>query len=111
MTDSPLFTPVERFLRYLGVERQLSPITLLNYRRQLKTLIALADSAGLKSWQQCDAAQVRSLAVRSRRQGLGPASRKHRAIYQKISTSTTLTDCWISILTIRWRYATGRCWK
>ena len=61
-------------LRYLGVERQLSPITLLNYRRQLKTLIALADSAGLKSWQQCDAAQVRSLAVRSRRQGLGPAS-------------------------------------
>ena len=74
MTDSPLFTPVERFLRYLGVERQLSPITLLNYRRQLETLIALADSAGLKSWQQCDAAQVRSLAVRSRRQGLGPAS-------------------------------------
>ena len=142
MTDSPLFTPVERFLRYLGVERQLSPITLLNYRRQLETLIALADSAGLKSWQQCDAAQVRSLAVRSRRQGLGPASlalrlsalrsffdwlvsqgelaanpakgfrrRKHRAIYRKISTSTTLTDCWISILTIRWRYATGRCWK
>ena len=74
MTDSPLFTPVERFLRYLGVERQLSPITLLNYRRQLETLIALADSDGLKSWQQCDAAQVRSLAVRSRRQGLGPAS-------------------------------------
>lgn len=74
MTDSPLFTPVERFLRYLGVERQLSPITLLNYRRQLETLIALAGSAGLKSWQQCDAAQVRSLAVRSRRQGLGPAS-------------------------------------
>jgi integrase/recombinase XerC len=53
------------------VERQLSPITLLNYRRQLETLIALADSAGLKSWQQCDAAQVRSLAVRSRRQGWG----------------------------------------
>ena len=74
MTDSPLLAPVERFLRYLGVERQLSPITLLNYRRQLETLIALAENGGLKRWQQCDAAQVRSLAVRSRRQGLGPAS-------------------------------------
>jgi hypothetical protein len=27
---------VDRFLRYLGVERQLSPITLLNYQRQLE---------------------------------------------------------------------------
>ena len=42
MTDSPLFTAVDRFLRYLGVERQLSPITLLNYRRQLDALMALA---------------------------------------------------------------------
>ena len=74
MTDSPLFACVERFLRYLGVERQLSPITLTNYQRQLEALIALADDAGLKSWQQCDAAQVRSFAVRSRRAGLGPAS-------------------------------------
>ncbi len=74
MTDSPLFACVDRFLRYLGVERQLSPITLTNYQRQLDALIALADEAGLKSWQQCDAAQVRSFAVRSRRAGLGPAS-------------------------------------
>jgi len=73
MTDSPLSACVDRFLRYLGVERQLSPITLTNYQRQLDALIALADEAGLKSWQQCDAAQVRSFAVRSRR-GLGPAS-------------------------------------
>lgn len=73
MTDSPLSACVDRFLRYLGVERQLSPITLTNYQRQLDALIALADEAGLKSWRQCDAAQVRSFAVRSRR-GLGPAS-------------------------------------
>ncbi|HBT4785622.1 TPA: tyrosine recombinase XerC [Klebsiella variicola subsp. variicola] len=73
MTDSPLSACVDRFLHYLGVERQLSPITLTNYQRQLDALIALADEAGLKSWQQCDAAQVRSFAVRSRR-GLGPAS-------------------------------------
>lgn len=49
MTDSPLFACVDRFLRYLGVERQLSPITLTNYQRQLEALIALAEDAGLKA--------------------------------------------------------------
>lgn len=36
MTD--LHTDVERYLRYLSVERQLSPITLLNYQRQLEAI-------------------------------------------------------------------------
>lgn len=58
-------------MRYLGVERQLSPITLLNYQRQLDAIIALAGETGLQSWQQCDAAMVRSFAVRSRRKGWG----------------------------------------
>ncbi|WLI76639.1 tyrosine recombinase XerC [Kosakonia sp. H02] len=74
MTGSPLLLPVSRFLRYLGVERQLSPVTLLNYQRQLDAIIALADDIGLKSWQHCDAAMVRSIATRSRRKGLGAAS-------------------------------------
>ncbi len=30
MTDSPLLANVTRFLRYLSVERQLSPITVLS---------------------------------------------------------------------------------
>jgi tyrosine recombinase XerC subunit len=74
MTTSPLKTTVERFLRYLGVERQLSPITLLNYERQLDAIIALAEETGVKSWQQCDVSLVRSFAVRSRRKGLSPTS-------------------------------------
>ncbi|WP_336296393.1 tyrosine recombinase XerC [Cronobacter dublinensis] len=74
MTASPLQPAVERFLRYLKVERQLSPVTLVNYERQLSALVGLAGEAGLKSWAQCDAAMVRSLAVRSRRAGLGPSS-------------------------------------
>ena len=74
MTDSPLQLAVARFLRYLGVERQLSPITLLNYQRQLDAIIALTGELRLSSWQQCDAAMVRAIAVRSRRKGLGPAS-------------------------------------
>ncbi len=39
MTD--LHTDVERYLRYLSVERQLSPITLLN-QRQLEAIINFA---------------------------------------------------------------------
>ena len=71
MTDGLLATDVARFLRYLGVERQLSPITLLNYQRQLDAIMQIADEIGLKSWQQCDAATVRGVVVRSRRKGLG----------------------------------------
>ena len=74
MTPSLLAGDTERFLRYLSVERQLSPITLLNYRRQLEAIITLADEAKIQRWQQCDAAVVRGFAVRSRRKGLGPAS-------------------------------------
>ncbi len=74
MTDGLLATDVIRFLRYLGVERQLSPITLLNYQRQLDAIMQIADEIGLKSWQQCDAATVRGFVVRSRKKNLSPAS-------------------------------------
>lgn len=142
MTDGLLATDVARFLRYPGVERQLSPITLLNYQRQLDAIMQIADEIGLKSWQQCDAATVRGVVVRSRRKGLGPASlalrlsalrsffdwlvsgaalkptrrkalprQKHRVICLKISTSMMSIACWISILTIRWRCVTARCWR
>lgn len=74
MTDGLLATDVNRFLRYLGVERQLSPITLLNYQRQLDAIMQIADEIGLKSWQQCDAATVRGFVVRSRKKNLSPAS-------------------------------------
>ncbi|EEE6218080.1 tyrosine recombinase XerC, partial [Salmonella enterica subsp. enterica serovar Enteritidis] len=50
MTDVALSQDVSRFLRYLGVERQLSPITVQNYQRQLDAIIALAGETGLKSW-------------------------------------------------------------
>ncbi len=59
MTD--LHTDVERYLRYLSVERQLSPITLLNYQRQLEAIIHFASENGLQSWQQCDVTMVRNL--------------------------------------------------
>lgn len=74
MTASPLQSSVDGFLRYLKVERQLSPLTLLNYGRQLTAILHLLEEMGVKAWRQCDAAGVRSLAVRSRKAGLGPSS-------------------------------------
>lgn len=67
MMDDLLAADVTRFLRYLSVERQLSPVTLLNYRRQLEAIMQIAGDIGLKSWQQCDAATVRGFVVRSRK--------------------------------------------
>jgi len=66
MSDAALRESADRFLRYLGVERQLSPITLLNYQRQLDAIMVIAGESGLKNWSQCDAAMVRTFAVRSR---------------------------------------------
>ncbi|WP_437611498.1 tyrosine recombinase XerC [Erwinia sp. V71] len=71
---SPLQPAVDGFLRYLKVERQLSPLTQKNYAHQLSVLIALADEMKVTDWATLDVAQVRSLAARSRRAGLQPAS-------------------------------------
>lgn len=71
---SPLLAAAEGFLRYLKVERQLSPLTQINYRRQLNAIIALLDELRVDDWARLDAARVRSLAARSSRSGLKPAS-------------------------------------
>jgi len=73
-TESPLYPAVEAFLRYLHVERQLSPLTTTNYSRQLEALIALSGEIGISSWQQLDAPKVRMLLARSKRAGLGASS-------------------------------------
>ncbi|RDL15357.1 tyrosine recombinase XerC [Serratia fonticola] len=62
--------PVDAFLRYLKVERQLSPLTQISYSRQLQALIAMAIELGISEWPMLDAARVRQLAARSKRAGL-----------------------------------------
>ena len=66
--------PVDAFLRYLKVERQLSPLTQLSYSRQLQALMALAQDMGITEWPALDAAKVRMLAARSKRAGLQSSS-------------------------------------
>ncbi|WP_264273236.1 tyrosine recombinase XerC [Duffyella gerundensis] len=71
---SPLQPAVDAFLRYLKVERQLSLLTLKSYTHQLSALIVLADEMQIRDWATLEPAQVRSLAARSRRADLQPAS-------------------------------------
>lgn len=66
--------PVDAFLRYLKVERQLSPLTQISYSRQLQALIAMASDLGVSEWPMLDAARVRQLATRSKRAGLQSSS-------------------------------------
>lgn len=74
MTVNPLQPVVDDFLRYLRVERQLSPLTLTNYNRQLKAMMAMLAEMHIVEWPACDVSVVRSLVVRSRRANLQAAS-------------------------------------
>lgn len=74
MTQEALRPQVHQFLRYLQVERQLSPLTVRNYQHQLEAIIDIAGAAGLRTWSRCDVAMVRSIVTRSRRAGLQAAS-------------------------------------
>lgn len=74
LSAASLQPPVDAFLRYLKVERQLSPLTQISYSRQLQALIALAVDLGVSAWPMLDAAKVRQLAARSKRAGLQSSS-------------------------------------
>ncbi|KER02952.1 tyrosine recombinase XerC [Photorhabdus temperata] len=69
-----LLEPVEAFLRHLRVERQLSPVTITNYRRQLSALAGMALEIGVRQWKDFDPAKIRMLVTRSRRAGLQSAN-------------------------------------
>ncbi|MFD0708682.1 tyrosine recombinase XerC [Photorhabdus luminescens] len=69
-----LLEPIEAFLRYLRVERRLSPVTIINYRRHLVTLAEMVLEMGVSQWKDLDPAKVRMLVTRSRRAGLQSAS-------------------------------------
>ncbi|MBE5253893.1 MAG: tyrosine recombinase XerC [Enterobacterales bacterium endosymbiont of Blomia tropicalis] len=72
--SSPLQSAIDEFLRYLKVERQLSPLTQSNYARQLAALVIIADEMKISAWTQLEPTQVRTMAARSRRTGLSASS-------------------------------------
>ena len=75
---------IERFIRHLETERRLSPLTCKNYRRDLETLLAYLESAGVAEWQHLDAEHVRAYSAACFRKGLGA-----RSIQRRLSAART----------------------
>ena len=69
-----------QFECHLRDERQLSPHTLSNYRRDLLAVIRFCDEQGISRWQELHPQQVRAFAAQLHRQGLGG-----RSIQRKLS--------------------------
>ena len=67
--SATLAQPVDAFLDYLRVERQLSAHTQDNYRRHLHELGLLLQQLGLDDWSRLAAPLVRTLVVRLHRNG------------------------------------------
>lgn len=69
-----LFQRCEVYLRYLRVERQLSPLTVDNYQRQLQVICDFFQQANLSEWSQLTPPLIRAMAAKSRRAGLKASS-------------------------------------
>ena len=69
---------LQDYQRHLRDERQLSPHTLSNYRRDLDAAVSLCDEAGVQRWSALDNHQVRAWAAQSHRRGLGGRSIQRR---------------------------------
>jgi integrase/recombinase XerC len=65
---------LHRFEAHLRDERQLSPHTVRNYRRDLDKVIAFCDQAGIQQWTSLQPAQVRAFAAQCHRLGLAGRS-------------------------------------
>ncbi len=71
---------LQRFERFIATERQLSPHTLLAYRRDLQALRLWCERTGLSDWSHLDHQHIRTFAARSHAQGL-----KGRSIQRRLA--------------------------
>ncbi|MGO9803803.1 MAG: tyrosine recombinase XerC [Steroidobacteraceae bacterium] len=69
---------LQRFRRYLGIERRLSPHTDSSYTRDLKALVRFCDRFGLTDWGALDSQHIRSFAAHAHAGGLSPRSIQRR---------------------------------
>ncbi|MCK9782307.1 MULTISPECIES: tyrosine recombinase XerC [Enterobacterales] len=69
-----LSTAIEQFLRYIQVERRLSPVTVENYHRQLTVLAQMMVAMKITQWISLESQHVRMLLAKSNRSGLQPTS-------------------------------------
>ncbi|WP_366051781.1 tyrosine recombinase XerC [Moritella sp.] len=82
-----LAKPIERFLRYITSERQLSLHTVRNYRRHLILFAEQMLTLPITEWRALDASQVRKLATLNHKLGLSP-----RSLATKLSALRSFCD-------------------
>jgi integrase/recombinase XerC len=78
---------LERFEQYVSTERQLSPHTLLAYRRDLRALRQWCERNGLSEWSALDHQHVRMFAARSHSQGL-----KGRSVQRRLAATRSFLN-------------------
>ncbi len=62
---------VQQIETFLNSHANYSPLTLNNYRRDLKHLLTFCQQNNLDSWNELDSQQIRSLVAARHRQGIG----------------------------------------
>ena len=72
--DAAQLAWVERFLKHLSHERQLSPHTHKNYQRDLNNLQRYCDEQSITEWSQLDSHRVRGYVAWRHRKGLSGSS-------------------------------------
>ena len=65
---------LDRYIKYLIAERNASPHTLANYRREIAEFMAFAQEKGIESWQQVTPALLRQWLAALHSQGYVKAS-------------------------------------
>ncbi len=75
MTALPaLQDAIKQFLQHLKSERQLSPLTVKHYQRDLQQLVNYCQQAEISQWQRVDSHHIRSFINQLHRRGSGPRS-------------------------------------
>jgi integrase/recombinase XerC len=75
---------IEKFIRHLTYERQLSELTAKNYARDLRSIAAYCDKISVDKWGDLDHEHVRSYSAACYRKGLSP-----RSIQRQLSAART----------------------
>lgn len=78
---------VDRYIDHLVSERNLSPHTQTNYRRDLIALVAFCDASGIDRWTDLLPKQLQLFASQSHRRGLSP-----RSIARRLSAARSFFD-------------------
>jgi len=75
---------IEKFIRHLTYERQLSELTAKNYARDLRSIAAYCDKISVDKWGNLDHEHMRSYSAACYRKGLSP-----RSIQRQLSAART----------------------